>query len=80
MKYVIEYEHLRDELVTDSKAEWHFNSVKESANKYKLELTDEEFKGFLKLHKANKDINWFMHVMTVYKLSFTEAIISYITY
>lgn len=80
MEYAIQYEHLKEELVTDNKTEWHFNKVKQSANKYRLELTDEEFKGFLKLHKSNKDINWFMHLMSTYKTSFTEALINYITY
>lgn len=80
MKYAIEYEHLKDELVTNDKTQWHFNKVKESANRYSLELTDEEFKGFLKLHTSDKDIDWLMHKMSVYRLSFTDALISYVTY
>jgi hypothetical protein len=80
MKYVIEYEHLNDELVKNDKTHFHFNKVKDSANKYRLELSDEEFKQFLKLQMSDKDVNWLMHKMSVYKLSFTDALISYITY
>lgn len=80
MEYAIEYEHLIDELVTDTKTQWRFNNVKESANKYKLELSDEDFKRFLKLQNANKDISWLMHQMDAYKKSLTDALINYITY
>ncbi|GAA0347732.1 hypothetical protein GCM10008931_43780 [Oceanobacillus oncorhynchi subsp. oncorhynchi] len=80
MKYAIEYEHLKDELVTSDKAKWHFDKVKNSANEYSLELSDEEFKRFLKLQKSEKDIGWLMHKMSVYKLSFTDALISYISF
>jgi hypothetical protein len=80
MKYVIEYEHLNDELIKNDKTKFHFNKVKDSANKYRLELSDEEFKQFLKLQMSDKDVNWLMHKMSVYKLSFTDALISYITY
>lgn len=80
MKYAIEYEHLKDELVTSEKTERNFNKVKESANKYSLELTDEEFKRFLKLRKSDKDIDWLMNQMSVYKLTFTDALINYITW
>ncbi|MED3792465.1 hypothetical protein P4571_08410 [Niallia alba] len=80
MKYVIEYEHLKDDLVTNSTSQWHFDKVKESANKCKLELTDEEFKGFFKLHKSDKNVNWLMHQMSVYNISFANALVSYITY
>lgn len=80
MRYVIEYEHLKDDLVTDELTQWQFDKVKESANKYKLELTDAEFNQFLKLRKADKDIDWLMHKMGAYRLTFTDALISYITY
>jgi hypothetical protein len=80
MKYAIEYEHLKDELVTSDKTKWHFNEVKDSANKYNLELSDEDFKRFLKLEVSNKDINWLMHKMSAYKMSLTDVLISYITY
>ena len=79
MIYVIQYEHLEDELVTSEKDEWHFGKVKEIANKHKLELTDEEFKVFFKLHKSDKDVDWIMHQMSAYKSSFTDALVSYIT-
>lgn len=80
MTYVIEYEHLKDELVSDEKTRWHFNKVKDAANKFKLELFDEDFKRLYKLQKADKDIEWLMHKMSVYKQSLTDALVSYITY
>ena len=70
---------MEDELVTNEQDKWHFDKVKDSANKLKLELTDEEFKGFLKIRKSGKDMGWIMHQMSAYKLSFTDAFISYIT-
>ena len=79
MIYAIQYEHLEDELVTNEKDKWHFDKVKESANELKLELVDGEFKGFLKIRKSGGDIGWIMHKMSAYKLSFTEALVSYIT-
>lgn len=80
MTYAIEYEHLKDELVKNSNTEWIFNKVKNSANKYKLELSDEDFNNLFKLQKADKDIEWVMHQMSVYKQTLTDALISYITY
>nr|WP_145401765.1 hypothetical protein [Paenibacillus xylanexedens] len=79
MIYAIEYEHLTDELIKNEKTQWHFNEVKNHANEYKLELSDDEFKGFLKLSLKDKDIGWLMNQMR-YKRTFTEALISYITY
>jgi regulation of enolase protein 1 (concanavalin A-like superfamily) len=78
MKYAIEYEHLKDELVTNDLTDWHFKKVKDTANELRLELSDEEFNQFFKLHKADKDIIWLMHQMSAYNLSFTEALVSYI--
>ena len=80
MKYVLEYENLKDELVITNETEWHFNKVKDSANENSLELSDEEFKGFFKLHLRDKDVEWMMHRMSVHELSFTEALIIYIIY
>ncbi|GIN22588.1 hypothetical protein [Siminovitchia fordii] len=80
MKYAIEYEHLKDELVMNEETRWQFNQVKDSANKYRLELTDEDFKRFLKLQASDEDVKWLMHKMSAYKLSFTDALITYITY
>lgn len=80
MQYTIEYEHLEDELVTTDKSKWHFNQVKDSANKHRLELSDEDFKRFLKLQIADKDIDWLMHIMSAYKRTLTDALIAYITY
>lgn len=80
MKYKIEYESLKDELATDDKRKWYFNKVKDSANKYSLELSDEDFKRFFKLQVSDKDIDWLMHNMSAYKRSLTDALVSYITY
>jgi len=77
MIYVIEYEHLADELVRNERTEWHFKQVKEYANKFNLELTDEEFRGLFTLQKKDKDIGWIMHQMS-YGSTFTDALISYI--
>jgi hypothetical protein len=80
VKYVIEYEHLQDELVTNEKSRWYFNKVKDEANKYKLELSDEDFKRFLKLKVSDKDTGWVMHKMSAYEMSLTDALITYINY
>jgi len=80
MKYAIEYEHLKDELVMTNEIEWHFNKVKDSANENSLELSDEEFNGFLKLQLRDKDVGWLMHKMSLYKLAFADALILYIIY
>lgn len=79
IRYEIDYEHLKDELVTSKKTERRFNHVKNIANKYRLELTDEEFKGFYKLWVYEKDIRWMMHKMSVYNVSFIDVLITYIT-
>lgn len=79
MIYAIEYEHLIDELVKNEDTQWHFNKVKNNANKYRLELADEEFEGFLRLSLKDKDISWLMNQMR-YKSTFSEALVSYITY
>ena len=78
MKYVLEYEHLKEELVMTNEIEWNFNKVKDGANKHSLELSDEEFKGFLKLQLRRKDIKWIMRKMSVHELSFADALIIYI--
>jgi hypothetical protein len=80
VNYVIEYEHLKDELVSNEKTKWSFNQVKDNANKNRLELSDEDFKRFFKLQIYNKDVGWLMCKMNTYKLSFTDALIAYITY
>jgi len=79
LKYDISYEHLVEELA-EAKAIWHFNNVKRNANEYELELSDEDFKRFHKLSTRDIDIKWIMHKMSAYKLSLTDALITYITY
>ena len=80
MQYDIQYEHLKDELATSKVTHWHFEKVRENANNYKLELSDDDFKRFLKLSIRDKDIKWLMHQMSDYKLSLVDALVSYITY
>ena len=84
MKYAIEYEHIKEEFIMTNEygidIEWHFNKIKDSANEHSLELSDEEFNGFLKLQSRDKDIEWMMRKMSVHELSFTEALIIYIIY
>ena len=80
MEYAIQYEHLVEELVKDERTRWHFKQVREGANAYSLELTDEEFKGFFKLELEDNDVNWMMHKMSVYKVSFVDTLIAYINY
>lgn len=80
MKYVIEYEHLKDELVKNDKTDFLFNHVKDNANKFKLELSEEDFKRFFKLKSSDVDVKWMMHKMHAYELSLTDALISYVCY
>lgn len=80
MKYVISYEHLEDDFITNEETKYHFKKVRESANNYKLELSDEDFKRFFYLSMRDEDIKWLMHQMSAYKLSLVDALISYITY
>lgn len=80
MEYAIEYEHLKDELAGSDKSGWNFNKVKDSTNKYRLELSDEDFKRFFKLQVSDKDIGWIMHKMSVHNLSIADALITYISY
>ncbi|KEP26592.1 hypothetical protein BA70_18545 [Bacillus zhangzhouensis] len=87
MKYAIPYDHLEEELVTEgtmytlelSKLLFHFKKVKESANKYRLELSDEDFKRFFRLHVSGVDIDWIMHIISTYEKSFTDTLVQYIT-
>ncbi|WHF25266.1 hypothetical protein QJS65_10435 [Bacillus altitudinis] len=87
MKYDIPYDHLEEELVTEntmytlelSKLLFHFRKVKESANKYRLELSDEDFESFFRLHVSGVDIDWIMHIMSTYENSITDTLVQYIT-
>ena len=80
MKYVIDYEHIKEDLVMTNEIERPFNKVKEAANENHLDLSDEEFKGFFKLQLRGKDVDWIMHKMSAHKLTFMDALITYITY
>lgn len=79
MKYDISYEHLEDEFVDKENEQWHFKKVRENANKYKLELTDDDFRRFFKLSLKETDIGWLMHKMSAYNLSLIDALVLYIT-
>jgi len=76
IKYDVQYEHLQDELGNG----YNFKKVVELANKNKLELTDEDFKRFLKLAENDKDVKWIMNIMSTYDISFIDTLISYITW
>lgn len=78
MKYDIQYENVKDEI--DGKDLYWFSKVKDSANKYKVELSDEDFTRLLKLAKNDKDYDWILHKMGVYKSTLVDTLISYITY
>ncbi|APP15628.1 hypothetical protein BS467_07735 [Bacillus altitudinis] len=80
MKYVIPYDHLKDELVTTAKLRWHFEKVRECANKHRLELSDEDFERFFRLHVYSRDIDWIMRLMNKHDRSFLDALVSYVTY
>lgn len=80
MKYDIQYEHLEDELVTDSSTFFCFKNVRNSANKHRLELSDDDFKRFFKLSMRGKDIDWLMLCMSDYNVSLIDALISYMCY
>lgn len=83
MEYKIKYEHIHSEYVDENepRTKFLFNEVVKSANKYKLELSDEDFYRFIKLENKSKDINWIMHQMSLGKgRSLTDALVTYITY
>ncbi|WP_054704619.1 hypothetical protein [Bacillus sp. JCM 19041] len=78
MIYLIEYEHLIDDLVTDSETRWIFNKVKSTANKFKIELSDVDFRRFIELEKNDHDTKWIMHQMSLSNGSFIDALMSYV--
>lgn len=80
MEYDIKYEHLEDELVTNPSTSFNFKNVRNSANKHRLELSDDDFKRFFKLSMRGKDIDWLMLCMSQYNTSLTDALISYMCY
>ncbi|MHC2451267.1 hypothetical protein ACUXP3_001868 [Bacillus altitudinis] len=80
MKYEIPYDHLKDELATSAKLRWHFEKVRDCANKHRLELSDEDFERFYKLHVSSRDIDWIMRLMSNRDRSFLDALVAYVTY
>lgn len=80
MKYVIPYDHIAEEYVTDGKSLWEFEKVRDCANKYRLELSDVEFYYFLKLFRKDLSIDWIMYRMNELNVSLLDALVSYVTY
>ncbi len=89
MKYNIQYEHLFDKYCKtspegsypyyNSTKIFKFEQVRNSANKNRMELTDNEFELFFRLcEKA--DIDWIMNLMSRHGKTLEEALVSYITY
>ncbi len=89
MDYDIKYEHLFDKYCKSSPEGsypyynstniFKFKQVRDSANKHRLELTDEYFELFFRLSQK-ADIDWIMHLMSEYGKTLEEALVSYITY
>jgi len=80
IKYTIEYEHLKIDLVKNEHHAWHFNQVKNHANKYRVELSDKDFERLFKLQMKDKDIEWMLHKMGNCNVSLIDTLVSYITY
>lgn len=80
MKYVIPYDHIAEEYVTGGKSQWEFEKVRDCVNKYRLELSDDDFYKFLKLYRRGVGIDWIMYRMRELNESFLDALVSYVTY
>lgn len=79
MKYVITYEHLREELVNNENKVYHFERVMKKANEVKIELMDQEFTSLFRLSINGKDIDWILNCMGRGR-TFLESLVAYITY
>ncbi len=80
MKYVIEYENLKDELIKDRKTSYIFQHIKECANSNKLELTDKDFERLFVLESRGIDADWIISGMSRYNKELVDMLISYLTY
>jgi hypothetical protein len=78
MKYDVQYESVKDDI--NPKDFFWFSRVRDSANKHKVELSDGDFMRLLKLVKRDKDYDWILHQMGVYKKTLIDTLINYITY
>ncbi|MDC6267738.1 hypothetical protein [Lysinibacillus fusiformis] len=76
----IDYARLKSELATDENKDWCFDQVKKSAEKYGLNVSEEDFKRFFKLQVGHKDIDWMMRHMAAYKKTLIDTLVTYITY
>ena len=76
MTYDIKYEWLSDDLPND----YYFKSLVKKANKYELELSDEDFKMLYEIEKSEKDIEWILNKMSMYGKTLKESMLSYIIY
>lgn len=74
MKYDIKYDWLIDDLPDDS----YFKSLVKKANKYELELIDEDFEMLYEIEKSGKDVDWILSQMSMYEKTLKEAMLSYI--
>lgn len=82
MKYDVSYDHLKEELydsfcVKNESLDFYFNQLKEYADEYRLELSDEDFENLFRLHVSDKDVKWIMSKMSNYGRSLTSALVSY---
>ncbi|MCA6607465.1 hypothetical protein [Bacillus safensis] len=80
MKYDIPYDHIEEEYVIGGKSQWEFGKVRDCANKYRLELSDDDFYNFLTLYRKDIDIGWIMYRMSNFNESFLDSLVSYLTY
>jgi hypothetical protein len=74
MTYDIKYDWLSDDLPND----YYFKSLVKKANKYKLELCDDDFKMLYEVEKSEKDVDWILNQMSNYKKTLKKAMLSYI--
>lgn len=78
MKYEIDYQPVKDGLTDDDI--WDFNKVRDYANEYELELSDDDFMRFLKIHKSDGDVGFLMNQMSTYNQTLTDALVTYVCF
>lgn len=78
IKYDIQYEWLKDELVISESTESAFNRLVKIANNVKIELSDEDFMKLLKIELHKNDSIWFICRMKHYEKSLNDCLLSYI--
>ena len=60
--------------------DWCKKQIKEWLEKYKLEVSEEDFSRLVKLLRRGKDSQWIIRNMAEFNESFTDVLISYICY